>query len=307
MNKNHIWIGHFLSEEDFENYFDQTSYYEAWNKYNNEPSKEGEEDIEPDNKVSCKFCQEIGIDYYDEDFVFTHYELSEKIEALISRIPADTSKILAICNQKQIVNANAFFCYSSEELEENALPENSKKLVYLGEFTEEKPTALIEDENTRLGLTDLIWIGNIKESKDEFMKYFDQSEYMDLLSQNKKPKVKHSCEFCEDTGIAYYLSQNCHLYFSDLPKSVSEILRESISHVKLRERIEFDLEGTFSPNAKFNVLVHFTEHETVKAKEEPKFKIYPKELLERYSLPKGFIEEKDNYNGLKYIGAFDWS
>ena len=56
----HIWIGHFLSEEDFENYLDQTSYCEAWNRYNNEPLKEGEEDVEPDSKVSCKFCQEIG-------------------------------------------------------------------------------------------------------------------------------------------------------------------------------------------------------------------------------------------------------
>lgn len=138
------------------------------------------------------------------------------------------------------------------------------------------------------------------------MKYFDQSEFLDLLSQNKKPKTKYSCEFCQDTGISYYLPQNYHIFYCDSLKTIPEILQESIKHVKLREHIEFDLEQRFSSDEKFNVLVHFIQHKTVKAKEEPKFKIYPKELLDRYPLPKGFTEEKDNYNGLKYIGAFDW-
>lgn len=96
-------------------------------------------------------------------------------------------------------------------------------------------------------------------------------------------------------------------FFSDTLKNIPEILNEAIPYTNLRERLLFDLEQLFPIDAKFNVLVHFVEHETIKPKEEPKFKIYPQELLKQYPLPKGFIEEKDNYNGLKYVGAFDWS
>lgn len=117
MNKNHIWIGTFPTESAFENYLDQSAFYQAWNKYNNEPLEDGEEDAEPGEEVSCKFCREIGTDSYDEDFIYIHYEESRNFEALLSHIPANTKKIVETCNQKDITNANAFVCYSSKELE----------------------------------------------------------------------------------------------------------------------------------------------------------------------------------------------
>lgn len=306
MSKNHIWIGTFSSEKEFEKYIDQTAYFQAWNKYNNEPLDEGEENIEPSDELRCPFCKEIGMSAYDEDFLICHFEQSGDFNALLSRIPANLKRFLAACEEKGVRNGNTFFCYVAEEISKEEHPEKSKGMIYIGEFPESKPTPLVEDEASRLGLEDVVWVGNIFETREAFMQHFDQSEYMLQLSNKKKTKEPFSCDFCKNINIPYCLPENIQIYFADKPESAKSILTKAISNKKLLESVLSDIEDKFPADTKLNVVVHIVEHASKKEKEEPKVKIYPKELLGQYKTPKGYVEEKDSYNGLTYIGKFSW-
>jgi len=304
MSKNHIWIGNFSTEKEFEKYIDQSVYFQAWNKYNNEPLQDSEED-KPSNELRCLFCKEIGMDWYDEDFLQIHFEPSGNFNALLSRIPANLKNVLSVCREKNIANGNAFICYSAKEVSKNEYPENSRGIVYLGAFPEATPIPLVEDEDSRLGLTDCVWIGLISDNKETFMGYFDQKEYLSFLSNKKKPKENFSCDFCRDINIPYYLPENLQIFYAEKSDKAQAIIEKSITNQKLLESVLWSVKD-FSDSSKFNVLVHLVQHETKKEKEEPKVRIYPKSLMGKYPLPKKFVEEKENYNGLKYLGKYAW-
>ena len=306
MNKNHIWIGTFQSAKEFEQYMDQSAYLQAWEKYNNEPLQEGEEDIEPSDELRCTFCKEIGMESYDEDFLQIHFEPSENFDALLSRLPAKLKKVLSACNEKGVTGGNALICYSTKEVSSDEYPEKSRGMVYIGAFAEAIPTPLVEDEDTRLGLEDCIWVGLISESKKTWMKYFDQKEYLSLLANEKKPKERFSCAFCCDINTPCYLPENIQIFYADKPDRIQTIIEQAIPNQRLANLVIDDVGKRFSRNAKINAVVHLVEHTTRSEKEEPKVKIYPKELMGQYPTPKKYVEEKESYNGLIFIGKFAW-
>jgi hypothetical protein len=296
MSKNHIWIGTFQSEKEFAAYIDQAAYHQAWYKYNHEPLQYGEEDVEPSAELRCTFCKEIGMETYDEDFLHIHFEPSGNFEALLSRLPANLKKTLAACKEKNITDGNAFICYSANEMTSEEHPEKSIGMVYLGAFVEATPKPLGIDENTRLGLEDNVWAGLISETKETFMKYFHQEE-------KKKP---FTCAFCSDINIPCYLPENIQIFYADKPDRAKTIIEKAISNQKLATTVVSEIENEFPKNTKFNAVVHLVQHNAKNEKEEPKVRIYPKVLVGKYPTPKKYVEEKDSYNGLTFIGQFAW-
>lgn len=311
MTKIHIWLGTFDNEGDFEKYFDTTPYLRAWAKYNNEPPKDGDTNTEPDDELVCDFCKEIGVTTIDEDFLYAFYEPSGNFDLLLSRIPANLKKITQAYKDKGITHANTFIVYTANELED-AHPEQSKGMIYIGEFLEATPTPLVEDENTRIGYSDIIFLGKIDTDKETFLEYFNQGDYMKELDEyqsgksKKKPSKKFSCNFCRDINVTYYIPEYTTIYFAEEPVKIEQLASKSISHAELAERVISLVNNNQYPEKIFNVLVHIEQHKTKKANEEPKIKIYPAELLEQYTLPKGYVIEKDSYNGLRYVGNFAW-
>jgi hypothetical protein len=288
MKRIHVWIGTFKSEEDFNKYFDQTVYFQAWNKYNNEPPEEGEEDIEPGDEVRCPFCKEIGMEWYDEDFTFMHYEQSGDFNALLNRLPADSKKILLACKEKKVRSGNAFFIYSAKEMDEDINPENSHTITYIGEFEEAISSVLVGEESLQ-GLTNHLFAGVTNKTKEEFMEYFNQ---------NGK-----QCQFCKDVEIKNYNSNALYVYHGKLD-SVEKIIKSTLPDKHLYDSMFSELEDK---NIKeVNALFCYIDNAYRDKKKDQTFLIYKKDFVGFVKKTNKFIDEKDNYNDLMYIGAFEW-
>lgn len=307
MSKLNIWIGTFSSEQDFEKYIDQSPYLQAWNIYNNTPLKKGEKDIEPSMELRSSFCKEIDMEDLDEDFLYIHYAKSGDVNALLSRIPTNIKKLISSMNTDEMETANAFICYPENEMKK-ANPEKSQKIRYVGVFPYASPTPLVTNEETRFGFSDSIWIGVTNKNKEDFLKYFDQSEYLNQLSDfqtrrvKKKPIAKYSCPFCVDIGVSHYNPERITVFHIDEELESKAFLEKAIGNKTLKERLQES--GRINHKSKYNILVHLAQDETPNGKNEPKIKVYPSELLKKHPLPKGFVEEKEQYNGMKFIGKF---
>lgn len=155
--KQYIWIGTFSSESDANDYCypdeylrawekelglvlarcDLTAFYEAWKK----ATKNQELKDAPFYNLLTGLCKEInGVFSYLEDIEFL-YEESNNFAELLAHIPANEAEILSACRERDIVSANCFISYGANLLP-NSVPENSKRMKYLGLFSHETPMYL---------------------------------------------------------------------------------------------------------------------------------------------------------------------
>ncbi|ELY4677571.1 immunity 22 family protein [Cronobacter turicensis] len=126
-NKVHLWIGsNFLSEEDYMAYFEL------------DYSTEG--DIDDPNYKVCGFCRDLGIKWYDEDFIgiIPREENEVSLDILLEEAAVDEDEIKNVrakCKSLGIKKANAMVWYADAEL--NIKPDPSisyNGLKYIGLF-----------------------------------------------------------------------------------------------------------------------------------------------------------------------------
>lgn len=168
MSKVYIWIGQFHSNAEFETYIDQSKFRQWWAEHD-------EDNLE----LSCQFCKELNISSYDEDFLVTKFSACG-IDELVKMIPAKTEKVMQLCKEQNIQKANAAICYNTGEDITRTQAKKAKSMFFLGTFDFQADE--IEGISTSLaGLRNLTWVGITHKSKDEFMQYFNQDEYLEEL------------------------------------------------------------------------------------------------------------------------------
>lgn len=220
MSKMLIWIGHFQSEEDFNKYMDQSAFRQWW------------ADNDEDNlELSCPFCKELGIASYDEDFLIMKYT-SNGLSELLNLIPANTGKIKqAICDNN-IEIANAAIIYNSGGGISSKRAENAKSVSYLGSFPFElNPEGL---KTSTAGLRYMIWVGTTNKSKEEFLEYFNQDEYLKEMRDyesghsKKRPNPELRCQFCKDLDIKFYYPDFLRISIEECAISSVELIQKII-------------------------------------------------------------------------------
>ena len=169
MSKIMIWVGQFDSEADVEKYMDQSAFRQWWKDYD-----------EDNKELRCQFCKELGVMNYDEDFLIMKFT-SDGLAGLLNLIPADTQKISLSMADKNITMANAVICYNCREGISPKKAENATTMTYLGTFEFELSPEGVQGSNA--GLEYMIWIGTTDKSREEFMEYFNQDEYMKEIRQ----------------------------------------------------------------------------------------------------------------------------
>ncbi|WP_298479646.1 immunity 22 family protein [uncultured Maribacter sp.] len=277
MKKNHIWVGAFSDEKEFDLYINQEKYLKAWSIYDNEPpTGNPEEDEEPSEELRCQFCKDIHIDTYDEDFLTVIYKNEILSSDFLALIPANPNIII---EKLKISNFNSLIIIDSAALDKDAIPENTSKLTYLGEL-EEIISAKINQEHIQYS----IWIGNTKKTEEEFTSYF-------AGGPNKSP-------FSIDTNIRKYnpFSVKWHHFPKPIPINniVTQFIPSEISESvinKARIRVGNNANAIF-----FYIANEYRENEPTK--------IILKEFAEDYPVPPKFQVEKENYNDLLFIGSF---
>ncbi|WP_445373795.1 immunity 22 family protein [Photorhabdus tasmaniensis] len=129
-NSVHLWIGNnFSSENEYMKYFEL------------DYSVEGNFD-DPNYKL-CQFCKDIGLKWYDEDFIgiIPRRDKSVSIDEILIDAAVDQSEfqsIKDICDKLGIEEANAIFWYQDSEL--HIAPPYKEKyngLKYIGLFEDD--------------------------------------------------------------------------------------------------------------------------------------------------------------------------
>ncbi|MDO6853840.1 immunity 22 family protein [Cellulophaga lytica] len=280
MKKNHIWIGSFPDEEKFEAYINQERYLKAWSIYDNElPTGNLEEDKEPSDELRCQFCKDIFIDNYDEDFLIMKYKKGILLSDFLSLIPANPKELINNEKINNIDNINSLIIIDSDSLDEDASPENSSKLIYLGEFDE-----VHNIKNTPTDIQYNIWIGKTNKQKDEFISYFSGGA--------KKSK------FSKETNIKKYNPLSVKWYYSSTSMSVDNLINQFIPN-EIANSVIKKTKNKVGENA--NAIFFYISNEY---KENEPARIILKEFAEEYPVPPKFQIEKDNYNDLMFIGSF---
>jgi hypothetical protein len=127
MSKIHIWIGTTFKEED-----DYLQYFEL------DYSTEG--DFEDPEYKLCQFCTDIGVEWYDEDFIgiIPLLERNVPITEILKEIPLEQNeieKVLFVCTEIGLSIANAIFYYTDSELIiQKPYKDNYNDLKYIGVF-----------------------------------------------------------------------------------------------------------------------------------------------------------------------------
>ncbi|QAV23857.1 immunity 22 family protein [Proteus hauseri] len=123
-NKVHLWMGsNFASDAEYLDYF-ELDYLEAG--------------IDDPNYKICEFCQDLGITWYDHDFigVIPRYQNNVTLDEILLEAAVDErelSLVKAKCETLGIESANAIFWYQDPEL---SISENKSynNLKYIGLF-----------------------------------------------------------------------------------------------------------------------------------------------------------------------------
>ncbi|PHM59280.1 immunity 22 family protein [Xenorhabdus sp. KK7.4] len=107
-NRVHLWIGNNFSSED-----EYIKYFEL------DYSVEGNFD-DPNYKL-CQFCKDVGLQWYDEDFIgiIPRRDESVSIDEILVDAAVDQDEfqsIKDICDRLGIKEANAIFWYQDSEL-----------------------------------------------------------------------------------------------------------------------------------------------------------------------------------------------
>jgi hypothetical protein len=203
----HIWVGSFESKEAFEAYFDQEPYLKAWYIYDNEPATGKEEDDkEPDPELRCKFCKEIGIDTYDEDFiVLKYYQDQQQINHILDDVPGNSEEFLGLCEKYGIGNTNVLIAYENRDLNQEAASK-AEKLLYLGQI-ESLP---VSGEVTGL-ITHYLWVGE------------NEISSIILDSLNKGEELSED-KIAEILGIDRKAINTVNIYYTADKKRADEII-----------------------------------------------------------------------------------
>lgn len=297
MSKVYIWIGQFQSEAEFDTYIDQSKFHQWWAEYD-----------ENNLELSCQFCKELNVSSYDEDFLVTKFS-PNGIEGLIRMIPAKTAKVMQSCEQQSIQKANAAICYNVGEEISLAQAKKTKSMFFLGIF-EFQIDEIESISNSLAGLRNLTWIGTTHKSKDEFMQYFNQDEYLEELSKfnngeiKKRPNPKLRCQFCKDLGINFYYPEFLHIRITDKIIGAKQLVRYVIRDESLYDSVDSTLDEKKIQLA--NCAFCYIPNGFHDKKKDQKIFIFEKVFIGRYNKPKKYIDELDNYNGLTYLGGFMW-
>ena len=235
MSKVYIWIGQFHSNAEFETYIDQSKFRQWWAEHD-------EDNLE----LSCQFCKELNISSYDEDFLVTKFS-AYGIDELVKMIPAKTEKVMQLCKEQNIQKANAAICYNTGEDITRTQAKKAKSMFFLGTFDFQADE--IEGISTSLaGLRNLTWVGITHKSKDEFMQYFNQDEYLEELRKfnngetKKHPSPMLRCQFCKDLGVNFYYPEFLYIEFADNIIEAKELVRHVIKDEFLYDAVDFTLE-----------------------------------------------------------------
>lgn len=126
-NRVHLWIGsNFSSEEEYMHYF-ELDYSE-------------EDGIDSPNYRVCGFCKDLGIVWYDEDFigVIPRFDNNVTLDEVLVDAAVDESEISFIkakCQELGINSANAIFWYQDPELIiKKSVNQTYNNLHYIGEY-----------------------------------------------------------------------------------------------------------------------------------------------------------------------------
>lgn len=126
-NRVHLWIGsNFSSEEEYMHYF-ELDYSE-------------EDGIDSPNYRVCGFCKDLGIVWYDEDFigVIPRFDNNVTLDEVLVDAAVDESEISFIkakCEELGIKSANAIFWYQDPELViKKSDNQTYNNLHYIGEY-----------------------------------------------------------------------------------------------------------------------------------------------------------------------------
>lgn len=175
-------------------------------------------------------------------------------------------------------------------------------VAYIG--IHEYSTREIESRFSTAGMEFSTFVGITDKSKEEFMRYFDQSEYMQALqdyqagTSKKKPNPELRCQFCKDVGLDFYYPELLNIEFSDnlIPVNAEILLRKVISEPMLHYNLPRRLQekGIDKANCAFCYVANgFRNHLLDKH-----IHIYMKNTPKSIKRKKKDIDESDNYNGL---------
>lgn len=231
------------------------------------------------------------------------------IDELVKMIPAKTEKVMQLCKEQNIQKANAAICYNTGEDITRTQAKKAKSMFFLGTFDFQADE--IEGISTSLaGLRNLTWVGITHKSKDEFMQYFNQDEYLEELRKfnngetKKHPSPMLRCQFCKDLGVNFYYPEFLYIEFADNIIEAKELVRHVIKDEFLYDAVDFTLEKQKIRMA--NCAFCYIPNGFRDKKKDQKIFIFKKELFSNGNKPKNYIEELDNYNGLTFLGGFMW-
>ena len=252
-----IWVGQFDSEADVEKYMDQSAFRQWWKDYD-----------EDNKELRCQFCKELGVMNYDEDFLIMKFT-SDGLAGLLNLIPADTQKISLSMADKNITMANAVICYNCREGISPKKAENATTMTYLGTFEFELSPEGVQGSNA--GLEYMIWIGTTDKSREEFMEYFNQDEYMKEIRDYKESRTKKLVRMMIDNKLVldWYIESDIDEY-----------------HIKPSNCIVCYIPNGFKDNKRNQKI------------------FIKKKNYDSYETPKKFVDELDSYNGIQYLETY---
>lgn len=298
MSKIHIWIGKFQSGTEFEKYMDQSAFRQWW------------ADNDEDNlELSCPFCKELGISSYDEDFLIMKYT-SNGLSELLNLIPANTDKIKqAICD-KNIEIANAAIIYNSGGGISSKRVENAKSVSYLGSFPfEHNPEGL---KTSTAGLEYMIWIGTTNKSKEEFLQYFNQDEYIRKMREyesghsKKRPDQDLRCQFCKDLNIKFYHPEFLRITITNCAIDSLELIQEIIQDDNIPDRWIVDSLEKKNISPLNNCVFCYIPNGFRDKKKDQNIFIVNERMKGLIRMSKKHIDELSSYNGIRYLSTYKW-
>lgn len=226
----YIWIGNFQSKAEFNEYMDQSKFRHWWVEHD-------EDNLE----LSSKFCKELHVPSYDEDFMIMKF-VPDGISELLKLLPADTESLQQICKERNISQANAGICYNIKEDITSVRAKRTKRVFFLGNF--EFQISKVESTSSSLaGLRNMIWIGSTSKSKKEFLQYFNQDDYMKFLNaynngeMKKRPSPNLRCQFCKDIGVDFYYPEFLNVFFSNKTIAPKELIQNIVIDKEIMDSI----------------------------------------------------------------------
>jgi hypothetical protein len=296
----YIWIGYFPTEKDFENYLNQSAFRKWW--------KDNDED---NLDLCCDFCKEMGIADYDEDFAVIKYNrYSSDMNDLYGLIPAKEQTLTKVIAEKDITKANALICYNVGEDIDTKNARLTKQVKFLGKF-EFDASVVYGAAPSLAGLHNMLWLGKTSKTESEFMRYFNQSEYLNALQKFEKGEIKKRpspdlrCQFCKDLNINYYYPEYLTVFHSPKEMKAEDIIK---NHTKDPE-LFYSMTSYTVDDLKIkssNAMFLYIPNGKRDKKKNQNITIFRKAMIGKKTKPKGALDELDNYNDLSYIGTFAW-